>query len=201
MFLALLSVVFCIDRHAPLFIQTMLEQGEYAVETTRHTMAYVSMGSNMGNSQALLEQAGAALAALPGLTLDALSSVYKTEPQTVREQPFFFNRVAALRCTNAIQPLDLLDALLRIEEELGRDRRGAIRFGPRTMDLDLLLFGNKSMTSRRLILPHPRMLERAFVLVPLADIAPDLPLPTGGTVRKALEKLAYSLEDGVILQK
>ena len=95
----------------------------------------------------------------------------------------------------------LLEALLATEQALGRVRQGAVRFGPRTVDLDLLLFGNEVMNSERLTLPHPRMLERAFVLVPLAEIAPDLMLPQGMSVAEALGLLRYRRQGNVICQE
>lgn len=159
--------------------------------------AYVSLGSNLGDSAAHLAFAREALAALPGVELCAASPLYRTEPQGFLDQPFFLNQVLGLRVT--LGPLDLLDALLAVEN--ARGRRRDIRFGPRTLDLDLLLFGNACMDNERLTLPHPRMLERAFVLAPLADIAADLVLPSGITVREALERTDFSLAGDIIYQR
>ncbi len=159
--------------------------------------AYISLGSNMGDTAANLAAARAAVAALPGVSLIAASPLYRTEPQGLRDQPFFLNQAARLAVT--VSPLDLLSALLGIEDSLGRVR--GLRFGPRPLDLDLLLFGNTCMDNERLTLPHPRMLDRAFVLVPLADLAPDLVLPRGMTVRAALSALAFTLKDGIIYQR
>lgn len=100
------------------------------------------------------------------------------------------------------EALDLLAALSDIERAMGR-KRGAgegERFGPRVIDLDVLLFGNEAIRSGPLILPHPRMRERAFVLVPLADLAPDLAFPDGGTVREALNRLDYRVQGDRIYQ-
>jgi 2-amino-4-hydroxy-6-hydroxymethyldihydropteridine diphosphokinase len=164
----------------------------------------VGLGSNLGDGPATLAAARAALEALPGFAVAAASSIYLTEPQGFRPQPFFSNQVLQLACDGAMRAHSLLDALLAAELSLGRERKAispggssvgedsALRFGPRTIDLDLLLFGNEVMTGERLTLPHPRMLERAFVLVPLAEIAPDLVLPQGGMrVRDALRRLRY----------
>ena len=162
--------------------------------------AYVGLGSNLGDGPALLAAAREALAALPGVSLSRASSLYLTEPQGVRDQPFFTNQALELACGPDMRAGALLEALLATEQTLGRVRRGAVRFGPRTVDLDLLLFGNEVMNSERLTLPHPRMLERAFVLVPLAEIAPDLMLPQGMSVAEALGRLRYRRQGNVICQ-
>lgn len=159
--------------------------------------AFICLGSNMGDTVAHLAAARAAVAALPGVSLAAVSPLYRTEPQGLREQPFFLNQAARLAVT--VPPLDLLQALLGIEDALGRVR--GLRFGPRVLDLDLLLFGNTCMDNERLTLPHPRMLERAFVLVPLADLVPDLVLPQGMTVREALADVPFLLKGDIIYQQ
>ena len=163
--------------------------------------AYVGLGSNLGDGPALLAAAREALAALPGVSLSRASSLYRTEPQGVRDQPFFTNQALELACGPDMRAEALLEALLATEHALGRVRQGAVRFGPRTVDLDLLLFGNEVMNSERLTLPHPRMLERAFVLVPLAEIAPDLMLPQGMSVAEALGLLRYRRQGNVICQE
>jgi 2-amino-4-hydroxy-6-hydroxymethyldihydropteridine diphosphokinase len=165
------------------------------------TAAYISLGSNMGDSQRMLELARRGIAQLPGCRAGKSSSLYRTEPQGYRDQPFFLNQVQEALCGPDITPLDLLERLLELEAALGRDRGGSHRFGPRCIDLDLLLFGNERMTTKRLVLPHPRMLERAFVLVPLAEIAPDLILPQGGSVREALACVPHVLDGDIIYQK
>ena len=98
------------------------------------------------------------------------------------------------------RPEALLDMMLDAENSLGRVRESGRRFGPRTVDLDLLLFGNEVMNTERLTLPHPRMLERAFVLVPLAEIAPDFVLPHGLSVAEALGRLDYRQQGGILYQ-
>jgi len=163
--------------------------------------AYVGLGSNLGDSAERLAVAREALAALPGVATARFSSVYRTEPQGFKEQPFFLNQVGELDCSPALAPEDLLESLLATEAALGRERAGETRFGPRAIDLDLLLFGNVRMTNLRLTLPHPRMLSRAFVLLPLAELIPELGLPQGMTAREALRCVRYRLEGSVIFQE
>lgn len=158
--------------------------------------AFVSLGSNLGDTRAHLAFGRDALAAWPGVRLHAVSPLYRTQPQGLRGQPFFLNQAAELR--TSLESLALLEALLAIEHARGRER--GVRFGPRVLDLDLLLFGNTCMDSERLTLPHPRMLERAFVLAPLADLAPDLLLPHGLTVREALGRISFTRAGGTIYQ-
>jgi 2-amino-4-hydroxy-6-hydroxymethyldihydropteridine diphosphokinase len=154
----------------------------------------------MGESAGCLAAAREALTVLPGVAAVRFSSVYRTEPQGFKEQPFFLNQVGELLCLPELTPEALLNALLATETVLGRERAGAARFGPRAIDLDLLLFANERMTTPRLSLPHPRMLERAFVLLPLAELAPELRLPQGMAVREALRGIRYRLESGIIFQ-
>lgn len=161
--------------------------------------AYISLGSNMGNGSVHLAEARAAVAALPGVGVAAASSVYRTEPQGRRDQPWFVNQVLALDC-DGLTAETLLDALLRIETKLGRVRDPADHFGPRVIDLDLLLFGDEVRSAPRLTLPHPRMAERAFVLVPLGEIAPDLVLPSGRSVKDLACALPHSVEGDRIFQ-
>lgn len=162
--------------------------------------AFVGLGSNKGDSLLILEKAREKLAALPGLQLAAVSSVYRTEPQGFAEQPFFLNQVIGIDCDAAMTPEGLLESLLAVESELGRDRTGEVRYGPRFVDLDLLLFGNERMDTEYLTLPHPRMFSRAFVLVPLAEIAPGLCLPQGISVTEALSRIRYSRKGDILLQ-
>jgi len=162
--------------------------------------AYVSLGSNKGDSVALLEEARRQLAVFHDMKFAGMSSLYRTEPQGLAEQPFFINQVIHLMCKPGLSPEELLERLLAVETTLGRERTTEVRNGPRYIDLDLLLFGDRRMNTERLILPHPRMLSRAFVLVPLAEIAPGLPLPQGLPVAEALEHLHYSLAGDIIYQ-
>lgn len=146
---------------------------------------YLGLGSNLGDRAANLRAALAALDALdPAVRVTRVSSVYATAPMYVVDQPEFYNAVCHAQTTLA--PLDLLGALKRLERTLGRTP--GRRFGPRVVDLDLLLYDDLTLhipptdQTGELVVPHQRMLERAFVLVPLAEIAPDLVLPSGQTV-------------------
>ncbi len=153
--------------------------------------AAVALGSNLGDRSAHIANARAALESLPATRLVAFSEVFQTEPVGVIDQGRFLN-AAALLSTN-LAPGELLAHLHAIERSAGRDRSLVPRFGPRTLDLDLLLYDQTVLDRPDLTLPHPRMLERAFVLVPLAQIAPGLIIPTLGiTVAQALARLPES---------
>lgn len=128
--------------------------------------ALVAAGSNLGDRAATLTRALAALRATPGILTVESSPLYETEPIGLVDQPRFLNLVAGLETT--FSPEALLEVLQSIEREAGRERR--VRWGPRTLDLDLLAFEGETRESPHLQLPHPRMLERAFVMVPLADV-------------------------------
>jgi len=145
--------------------------------------AYVALGSNLGDSRQHLLDAMTALAVLPGTQIIARSQLYRTPPWGVLDQPDFLNAVAILE--TALEPHALLDALLEIERAAGRLRQGQ-RWGPRTLDLDLLHVAGETIRSERLTLPHPHIAERAFVLLPLSDVAPDLEIPGQGKVADLL---------------
>jgi 2-amino-4-hydroxy-6-hydroxymethyldihydropteridine diphosphokinase len=153
--------------------------------------AYIALGSNLsgpaGTPQASLESAMEALAALGRIT--ARSRFYTTAPVGYTDQPAFLNAAVALE--TALEPDDLLDHLLQIEQLHGRDRSHGIANGPRTLDLDLILYGNRIVHSERLTLPHPRMHQRSFVLLPLAEIAPDQIHPT---LHKSVKELLQTLD-------
>lgn len=138
--------------------------------------AYVALGSNLGDPQATVQAALQALKALPGSALVAVSSLYRTAPVGLKNQPDFINAVAAL--DTQLSAEDLLGALFAIEERFGRKRE--FHHAPRTLDLDLLLHGSETRSTARLTLPHPRMHERAFVLLPLVEIAPEATIPGHG---------------------
>jgi 2-amino-4-hydroxy-6-hydroxymethyldihydropteridine diphosphokinase len=144
------------------------------------TLAYVGLGANLGDREATIR---AAVAELPGVV--AVSSLRETDPVGITEQPRFLNGVAALE--TELTPRELLDVLLAVERRLGRERRQ--RWGPRTIDLDLLLYGDEVIDDDGLTVPHPRLHERRFVLEPLADLAPVLEVPGLGRVEKLLAEL------------
>ena len=157
--------------------------------------AYVSLGSNVGDGRANLENA---LAALPDCGCEPIraSSVYETEPQGDQDQPWFANQVVQVNCPATLRPEIFLGRLLSLENKLGRIRDLNQRFGPRLIDLDLLLFGNLisgQETVPDLILPHYRLKERAFVLVPLQEISPGIILPDGQSVEALLERLPHKV--------
>ncbi|MBU2156157.1 MAG: 2-amino-4-hydroxy-6-hydroxymethyldihydropteridine diphosphokinase [Gammaproteobacteria bacterium] len=144
---------------------------------------YIGLGSNLAAPLEQLRSALAALAALPQTDLIAQSSFYSSDPLGPADQPRYVNAVAAL--DTELSPLALLDALQTIELEQGRTRK-AERWGPRTLDLDILLFGERQLDEPRLTVPHYHMHARAFVLYPLAEIAPTLNLPEGRPLRELL---------------
>ena len=145
------------------------------------TRVYVGLGANLGDPRAALEAAFAALAKLPATTLVARSSLYASAPVDA-DGPDFQNAVAAL--DTALDAPALLAALQAIELAHGRER--PYRNAPRTLDLDLLLYGDQHISSAALTVPHPRMRARAFVLLPLVELAPDLALPDGTTITSLL---------------
>lgn len=148
--------------------------------------AYVALGANLGDPASTVRAAFAALANLPDSRIVHSSSLYRTAPVGIADQPEFVNAMAELE--TGLAPEALLDALLEIEQRFGRIR--AERNGPRTLDLDLLLYNDQYLDLPRLTLPHPRLHLRAFVLQPLAEIAPDLKIPGRGTVAAWLPAVA-----------
>jgi len=148
------------------------------------TVVHLALGSNLGDRAANLEAAIAALP--PAVEVTHRSAVYETEPEYVTDQPAFLNM--AVRGDTSLEPHELLMRLKMIERDLGR--RPARRYGPRTIDLDIIFFGDRVIAATGLVIPHPRMAERVFVLKPLSDIAPDVRHPISGeTVLNLLEKL------------
>lgn len=162
-----------------------------------HQICYLGLGSNQGDSAKLLSAAIYALTELDGLQLLATSGVYLTEPQGDPDQPWFFNQVAKFGC--ALSALELLAALQDIENRLGRVR-GERRFGPRSMDIDILLFGGAVINEPDLTVPHPRLRHRAFALLPLAEIEPGLSLPDGTKIKDLLTDLRFTLTGDKIYQ-
>jgi 2-amino-4-hydroxy-6-hydroxymethyldihydropteridine diphosphokinase len=149
-------------------------------------LSAIALGSNLGDSRATLDAALQALAQTPGITLKAQSSWYQTAP-IGPPQPDYLNGCALLEVRLTAQAL--LEILLRIEDQFGRTRQE--RWGARTLDLDLLLFGDVILNTPSLQIPHPRMCERAFVLVPLAEIAPNWIEPVSG---KAIATLVQAVD-------
>jgi 2-amino-4-hydroxy-6-hydroxymethyldihydropteridine diphosphokinase len=142
------------------------------------TTAYIGLGANLGEREATLRQALEAIAGLPTTRVAAVSPFRETKPVGVAEQPDFVN--AAARVETALSARELLDALLAIERRLGRDRSREERWGPRFVDLDLLLYGGEQIDEPGLQVPHPRLLERPFVTEPLRDVMPGDSLPVPG---------------------
>jgi 2-amino-4-hydroxy-6-hydroxymethyldihydropteridine diphosphokinase len=143
------------------------------------TGALIGLGSNLGQRMAHLEEALTRLDQVPGIQVTRVSRVYETAPVGIVQQPDFLNGCAAVQ--TSLSPFALLKALLQVERTLHRER--TVRWGPRTIDLDLLLYGQQVIREPALTVPHPRMTERAFVLIPLREIAPDVMIPpTGRTV-------------------
>lgn len=151
--------------------------------------AYLSLGCNLGDCPANLAGAIRKLNAHGSIEVTKVSSVYATEPVGNPDQPDFLNIAAEL--DTALSPHELLAACRAIEEDLG-GREGRTLLGPRTIDLDILLYEQLEIADEKLVVPHPRMLERAFVLVPLAEIAPGAGLPDGTTAGQALEAFTGS---------
>jgi len=146
-------------------------------------IAYVGLGSNMGDKAANISKALALLDATPGVRVVRAAPCYRTAPIGFPGQDWFINTVAEVE--TELPPLDLLKLLLTLEDRLGRVR--GTRWGPRTIDLDLLVYGREEINTHELVIPHPRMHERAFVMVPLADLAPGMEIPgRGKTVGLAL---------------
>jgi 2-amino-4-hydroxy-6-hydroxymethyldihydropteridine diphosphokinase len=151
--------------------------------------AYVALGANLGDPVATVRAACSALRKLPDTRFLAVSSLYRTAPVGLRNQPDFINAVAALEVDSAVLPApSLLACLFAIETQFGRVR--SVRNAPRTLDLDLLLYGAVQLDLPDLTLPHPRITERAFVLAPLAEIAPDLVIPGRGPLAALLPAVA-----------
>jgi 2-amino-4-hydroxy-6-hydroxymethyldihydropteridine diphosphokinase len=174
---------------------TMTKPANESRPSDPHVIAFIGLGSNMERRERYLQRAVAALGERDDMEVLAESSVYETEPVGYTEQPAFLNMVIAVR--TALPPRRLLDVMLGIERSLGRTR--TIRWGPRTIDLDLLLYGETHVSEPDLTVPHPRMHERAFVLVPLLEVM-------GGTFssHRLRESFARQLEtldgkEGVVL--
>ncbi len=155
-------------------------------------LVYLSLGSNVGDREAQLRDAVARLGAAGRVV--ALSSVYETEPVELTGQPWFLNCAVALETEKS--PEELMTAILDIEQEMGRRR--LLRKGPRSIDIDILLFGGTIMDSTELTIPHPAMHQRRFVLEPLAEIAPELQHPV---LKKTIRELLDALPPGQAVRR
>jgi 2-amino-4-hydroxy-6-hydroxymethyldihydropteridine diphosphokinase len=143
---------------------------------------FIALGANLGDPVSTVQAAILALRELPQTEFVVASSLYRTAPMGLRDQPDFINAVVELIAVSSSPTI--LDSLFEIEERFGRRR--SVKNAPRTLDLDLLLYGDEVSDHPRLTLPHPRLHERAFVLAPLVEIAPDLTIPGRGPVTELL---------------
>lgn len=148
--------------------------------------AYLSLGSNLGDRSNLLKTALETLVSAYPIELVNVSSIYETDPVGYTDQDLFLNMVAQIH--TELSPIELLDACSETEIKLGRKRE--IHWGPRTIDLDILLFNEENMITERLVIPHPRMFERSFVIIPLLEISPKIKLPsTNRSLKEVLDEL------------
>lgn len=154
--------------------------------TNPQVRAYIGLGSNLVSPLLQVKRAVAELAQLPDSRLSAVSPIYCSRPMGPADQPDYINAVAAI--DTRLAPLELLDQLQAIENRHHR-KRGAVQWGPRTLDLDLLLYGEMKINEPRLTIPHPGIEERSFVLQPLSDIAATLILPGGKSVQQLCDAL------------
>ena len=151
-------------------------------------VAYIGFGSNIGDRLTHIQNAIRALSKTEGITLQKISSVYKTDPVGYEAQAQFLNGVVAIQ--THLPPLSLLHTLKNIETAIGRQHR--IRWGPREIDLDILIYGDLCLQTEKLVIPHPEMHRRRFVLAPLAEIAPDLVHPV---LKESVQTLLERLDD------
>jgi len=150
---------------------------------TEPVQVYISLGSNLGHREENLKEGIRRLNKVPGTSVTRVSSLYSTGPIGYLEQADFLNAAAELACR--LEPLEILRQVQLIENEMGRVR--TIRWGPRVIDLDILFYGNETFALPELQIPHPRIAERAFVMVPLAELNPDLQIQGVAIVKKVQE--------------
>lgn len=160
---------------------------------------FLSLGSNLGLCSNNLKNAIAAITKHEGLDLVLRSGIYKTEPQDITVQPWFYNQVVLFDVHEFWTPWSLLSLLLDIETRMGRTRTATK--GPRIIDLDILTFGDMVINSDGLRIPHASMKKRAFVLVPMMDICPEYIFPDGESLKKTICGLSYKLEGKKIYQQ
>ncbi len=167
-----------------------------------NTAAYLCLGSNKGHSKATFQQVIKLLNDTEGLQIVNASPLYYTEPQGLKDQAWFCNQILRLHCAEPWTAEKLLRFTLHLEEILGRTRTSdmALRFGPRVIDIDLLLFGQDESQEPFCTVPHPRMMERAFVLIPLRHVLGQDTLLTHADIDKALDTLDYRVEEDKIYQ-
>ena len=151
------------------------------------TRAYIALGANLGDREQTIRAALAELAATPGVEVIAVSTLSETEPVGYLDQPRFLNGAAAVE--TSLPARGLLDLLLAVERRFGRAREGVPPQGPRTLDLDLLLYGSARVDEPGLRIPHPRLHERRFVLEPLAELDPSLEVPGKAHIQTLLAEL------------
>ena len=156
--------------------------------------AYIGLGSNQGDRELNLLRAVSETGKLPSSRVTGLSPFYETSPVGVTDQPSFYN--AVLRLSTRLSPLELLNSLMNIENNIFKRKR-TVRWGPRPIDLDLLLYGDQIMETDALTIPHPRMAERRFVLQPLSVLAPELVHPVSGI---KISELLDTLESDEIVK-
>lgn len=165
------------------------------MQPNRYVPIFLSLGTNLGDREAYLRQAIDLLADSEGIVLHRTSSIYETVPVGYTDQALFLNMV--VQGETDLTPQQLLQKVLEVELRLGRTRE--VRWGPRTIDIDILLYNNKQIKEQDLTIPHPRMKERAFVLIPLAELADNLLIP--GEERSVVDLLATLPKEGVRLWK
>lgn len=152
---------------------------------SKRIMAYLGLGANLGDPVNQLQQALALLHHSGGISVRRISSLYETSPVGYLNQPNFYNLVAEI--DTVLPPAELLQATQKVEQCLHRVR--IERFGPRTMDVDILLYDQRIINKPELTVPHPRLLERAFALIPLYELTGEISLPTGESIKEAIEAL------------
>lgn len=152
---------------------------------SKRIIAYLGLGANLGDPQNQLQQALALLHHSGGISVRRISSLYETSPVGYLDQPNFYNLVAEI--DTVLPPMELLQATQKVEQYLHRVRLE--RFGPRTMDVDLLLYDHRIIDTPELTIPHPRLLERAFALIPLHELTGNITISTGHSIEEAVKAL------------